>query len=190
MSAIGEAVLCELVAKVIWKSVCIARHIVSNSRNFINDRDDFRLRLNVQIAQLDEVERFDDRRACCDRFGVGDRSQIEFRPRFIEACAQLRHMESADCRIVCERKCAETGKHSDGVDRSTQLRHVFGLHNCCARRDRIIREYDRRRNIGSAVRSESDSFVRADLVEKRGVRSDGRNDHVSSSRDLSAPAGK
>ena len=57
MSVIGEAILCELIAKVIWKSISIARHIASNSRNFVSDRENFRIRLNVQITRLDEVRR-------------------------------------------------------------------------------------------------------------------------------------
>ena len=57
MSGIGENLLCELIAKVAFKAVRIAYHIATDSINFRDDRHNFQVRLNIQIARLEEVQK-------------------------------------------------------------------------------------------------------------------------------------
>ena len=53
----GESILCELIAQVVVKSIRIIRVIVQDSRNFVNDRQKFQVRLNIQTAKLEEVQK-------------------------------------------------------------------------------------------------------------------------------------
>ena len=57
MSGMGDSILCDLIAAVIVKSVRIIRLIVQDSRNFLNDRQNFQVRLNIQTARLEEVQK-------------------------------------------------------------------------------------------------------------------------------------
>jgi len=57
MTGVGEALLCEILAKIMLKSVTVAWTIVQDARNFANDRSEFDLRLQVQIARIDGVRK-------------------------------------------------------------------------------------------------------------------------------------
>ena len=57
MSGIGESILCDLIAQVVRKSITIISYIAKDSRNFQNDRQNFQVRLNIQTARLEEVQR-------------------------------------------------------------------------------------------------------------------------------------
>src|SRR5271167_3558956 len=57
MSGIGESILCDLIAQVISKSITIIIYIAKDYRNFLNDRQNFQVRLNIQTARLEEVQR-------------------------------------------------------------------------------------------------------------------------------------
>jgi len=53
---IGENLLCELIAQVVFKSIKIAYHIIQDSRIFHQERHDFHVRMQIQIGRLDEVK--------------------------------------------------------------------------------------------------------------------------------------
>lgn len=57
MSWLGENLLADLLARIIFKSITIARHIANDGRLIRVDQEDMRLRLDVQIARLDAVEK-------------------------------------------------------------------------------------------------------------------------------------
>jgi len=51
----AEAVLCQLVGEIVLKTIELAKDIASNGLNFLQDKHDFQVRLNVQAARLREI---------------------------------------------------------------------------------------------------------------------------------------
>jgi hypothetical protein len=73
MSGIGEAILVELVTTILFKSIKVAGRIMEDSRNFLDDRHDFHVRLSVQVARLNEVARLLDNPLVSTNIEVRDR---------------------------------------------------------------------------------------------------------------------
>lgn len=54
-AGVGESIICELVAQVIFKALRIAYHIVKDARHYREDENSLLLRLQVQAARLEAV---------------------------------------------------------------------------------------------------------------------------------------
>lgn len=57
MIGIGEAIVCEIVAQTLFKSLKIAKAILDDGRNFTDDRNRYQIRFRCEIARLEGVQK-------------------------------------------------------------------------------------------------------------------------------------
>jgi hypothetical protein len=57
MSTSREVPLCEVIAQIVVKSILISIQIVQDARHYLGDKKDYKTRLEVQIARLDDVQK-------------------------------------------------------------------------------------------------------------------------------------